>query len=293
MRTSTNHNNGGEKKPFDPRIPYFGVALSPKPTPFAPLLFSGRLPQGFQAAAEAGFQAIELSLRSPDEVNLDDLNTLLDLHGLSISAIATGRSYIEDNLSFANPEADVQERLVQRIKEHIRLAAQLNAAVIIGGIRGRFHGTASEQIQQREIAVKSIRDCAKFAKELGVTILIEPINRYESNFINLAGDGLQLLDQISEPSVKLLLDTFHMNIEEVNIPASIQSAGNRLGYMHFADSNRFAPGQGHTDFIQVMQALNSIHYQGVITVEILPAPDDETAIRQAGTYLRMLYSELS
>jgi sugar phosphate isomerase/epimerase len=290
LRTSTNHNNSGEKKPFDPRIPSFGVALSPKPTPFAPLLFSGRLPQGFQAAAEAGFQAIELSLRTADEVNLEELNTLLDLYGLSISAIATGRSYIEDNLSFANLEADVQDRLVLRIKEHIRLAAQFDAAVIIGGVRGRFHGTASEQIHQRDIAINSIRECAKFAKELGVTILIEPINRYETNFINLAGDGFRLLDEISEPSVKLLLDTFHMNIEEVNISASIQLAGNRLGYIHFADSNRFAPGLGHTDFVQVMHALNSIHYQGVITAEILPVPDDLAAIRQAGTYLKTLYS---
>ncbi len=290
MRTSITRTGQDENNASNPRLPYFGVALCPKPTPFAPLLFTGQLAQGLQAAAGAGFQVVEISLRTSDEVNPVELNQLLHQSHLSISAIATGRSFIEDSLSLTDPNAEIRSRTIQRIKEHIQFAARFSAAVIIGGIRGKLKGTVSEQSYQREVGINAIRECAQFARELGVILLIEPINRYETNFINTASEGVELLDETSEPSLKLVLDTFHMNIEEVNISASVQFVGNRLGYIHFADSNRLAPGQGHTDFAQVMHALNSIHYQGAITVEILPIPDDITAIHQAGAYLRSLYS---
>jgi sugar phosphate isomerase/epimerase len=289
LRTSTTQAGQDENKLSTPRLPSFGVALCPKTTPFAPLLFTGQLAQGFQAAADAGFQMVELSLRSGNEVNPVELTQLLQKFNLSISAIATGRSFIEDSLSLTDPNAEIRGHTILRIKEHIQFASGFDAAVIIGGIRGKLKGTASEQSYQRQMGVDSIRKCAQFAREHGVILLIEPLNRYETNFINTASEGIQLLDEISEPSVRLALDTFHMNIEEVNISASIQSVGNRLGYIHFADSNRLAPGQGHTDFAQVMHALTSIHYQGVIAVEILPIPDDTTAIRQAGAYLRKIY----
>jgi len=279
-----------KKKPHLTAIS-FGAALSPRSSPFAPLLFSGRIPQGFQTAAEAGFRAVELSLRTPDEVNSEELTDLLDAYELSLSAIATGRSYIEDSLSLSSPSAEVRNQAIQRVEGLIQLAAPFKAAVIIGGIRGRLDGTTSEQSQLRKSAILAIRECARYANELGVILLIEPINRYETNFINSSLEGIQLLDQISEPSVKLLLDTFHMNIEEVDLATAIKSTNDRLGYIHFADSNRLAPGQGHIDFAQVHQALADIRYQGIVTVEILPLPDDATAMHQAGVYLKALFGQ--
>ena len=277
-----------------PPGPYpFGVALSPQRTPFAPLLYSGRMSQGFRTAAEVGFHAVELSLRSTEEVKSDELKDLLDQFDLSLAAIATGRSCIEDTLCLCNPDAEIRNRVVQRIKSIIQFAAPFNAPVIIGGIRGRLEGTAIEQSHQREAAVDSIRECVVYAKDCHVSILIEPINRYETNFINTVNDGITLLDQISEPSAKLLLDTFHMNIEEVDISASIQSAGTRLGYIHFADNNRLAPGQGHIDFTEILQSLISINYHGIITVEILPLPDDATAMHQASAFLKTLNDQIS
>jgi sugar phosphate isomerase/epimerase len=168
------------------------------------------------------------------------------------------------------------------------LASKFKAAVIIGGIRGRLSGTETEQAQQREAAVQAMRECARFAAAHHVMLLIEPINRYETNFINSAADGLALLDEIGEPSVELLLDTFHMNIEDVCINGSLEAAGDRLGYVHVADSNRRAPGQGHLDFRSVLHTLAKIGYEGPVTAEILPVPDDLKAIRQAGSFLTSL-----
>jgi sugar phosphate isomerase/epimerase len=138
--------------------------------------------------------------------------------------------------------------------------------------------------------VEAICECARFAAAHQVQLLIEPINRYETNFINSSTQGLALLEEVGDPELKLLLDTFHMNIEEPDIDAALQMAADRLGYVHVADSNRYAPGQGHIDFLSVLRTLVRIGYQGPITAEILPVPDDVTAIQQAGSFLTSLSS---
>jgi sugar phosphate isomerase/epimerase len=88
--------------------------------------------------------------------------------------------------------------------------------------------------------------------------------------------------------VKVLLDTFHMNIEEVDFTETIQHVGNRLGYIHFSDNNRLAPGQGHIPFPVILAALAKVHYSGFITAEILPLPDDETALHLTNQYMKQL-----
>jgi sugar phosphate isomerase/epimerase len=119
-------------------------------------------------------------------------------------------------------------------------------------------------------------------------VYVEPINRYETNFINTVADGLAALDAINEAEVKLLLDTFHMNIEEFDLSAALRAAGDRLGYVHFADSNRQAPGRGHIDFLSLLRTLKDMGYRGRITAEILPLPDDEAALQGVAQFLNSL-----
>jgi sugar phosphate isomerase/epimerase len=265
-----------------------GIAVSPQPTSFGPLLYAGRLAEGLRIAGETGFSVVELSLRSVDGIEVDVLGMMLDELNLSLAAIATGQSCIHDSLCLCDPRTDVREATVERLKSIVRLASKFGAAVIIGGIRGRLSGTAAEREKQRDGAVEAIRECACFAAAQGVMLFIEPINRYETNFINSSVDGLALLDEVNEPGLKLLLDTFHMNIEEADINAALEATGDRLGYVHVSDSNRHAPGQGHIDFLGVLQTLAKIGYEGPVTAEILPVPDDLTAIRQASSFLTAL-----
>ena len=119
-------------------------------------------------------------------------------------------------------------------------------------------------------------------------MLLEPINRYETNVINTVEQGLEFIERTGLGSLKLLPDTFHMNIEERSLENSIRMAGDKLGSLHLADSNRWAPGMGHLDFKGVLSALQEIGYQGPLGVEVLPEPDDLTAARQAITHMRHL-----
>lgn len=266
----------------------FSVAMSPLQTVFGPVLFAGRLEEGLHAAAEVGFRKVELGLRDPEEYSGRGLDDLLATYGLSISAIATGQSCYHDNLCLCSPSADLCQKSVDRLKAFIRIGKRLGATVIIGGICGRLTGTENDMYQQHLRAISAIRDCASYGRELEVPMVLECINRYETNFICSVNDGLAVLDEIGEPNLKLLLDTFHMNIEEADISMSIRNAGEKLGYVHFSDSNRQAPGSGHMDFTNLLATLDSIDYTGTISTEVLPLPDDHEALRGAAEFYRSL-----
>jgi len=108
-------------------------------------------------------------------------------------------------------------------------------------------------------------------------LLIEPINRYETNFINNVTQALEFIDQVGEANIGVILDTFHMNIEEPSIYGSIQQAGERLWHVHLVDSNRYAPGMGHLDIPRIVQTIQKISYDGYVSAEVVPIPDDDTS----------------
>lgn len=263
-------------KSFEGRL---GFATSPRPSEFAPLLFAGRLEEGLKAAANFGFSAVELSLRARSDLEPELLGSMLSENHLRLCAIATGQACLFDSLCLSSPDPEVRAAAAGRLQGAIELASQFGAAVIVGGIRGRLVGSSAEQASQRAGATQAIRGCALLATRLDVPLLLEPINRYETNFVNTAAEGLALLAEIDQPSMKLLLDTFHMNIEERSLEDALRTAGDRLGYVHVADSNRRAPGQGHTDFMSLMGTLDEIDYGGMLVAEILPLPDDLGAAR--------------
>ncbi|HTU01192.1 MAG TPA: sugar phosphate isomerase/epimerase family protein [Candidatus Sulfotelmatobacter sp.] len=257
------------------------VALSPAATGFAPLLFAGQIEQGIRVAAELGYDAVELSLRDLARQDLGPILERIRAAGLQVSAIATGQVYLTDGLSLANPDGDRRAGAVARVRGFIEAAAPLQAFVILGGIRGRLEGPPERLPEQRAQAVEAIAACVRHAEAHGVTLLLEPINRYETNFINTIDDGLLVLKEIGSPSLGLLADTFHMNIEEASILESLRLAGRSLRYVHFVDSNRCAPGAGHLDFKEIVATLRRMGYRGFLAAEIIPRPDDFHAAQMA------------
>ena len=135
---------------------------------------------------------------------------------------------------------------------------------------------------------ESVLHCSQYAEKFGVPLLLEAINRYETNLLNTAAETVAFIKEIGVSNIKLLLDTFHMNIEEVDIPTAIRMTGDRLGYLHIVDSNRQAPGQGHVDVKAVLSALAASGYQGFVSAEILPLPDDDSAVLRTANYLESI-----
>jgi sugar phosphate isomerase/epimerase len=254
-----------------------GLAISPRPTTFGPVLFAGRMDEGIATARRLGFGLIELSLRSAADVNRKSLRSKLRAAGIAVSAIATGQACLFDGLCLSSTSESVRRNTIEHLRQEMELAAQLEASIILGGIRGRLDSEGGAQERARAAAVEAIEACVSAADRLGVQVLIEPINRYETNYLNTIDEVLDLIQQLRVGQVKVLLDTFHMNIEESRFEAAIRRAGPRLGYVHIVDSNRRAPGQGHVPFDAVMETLDAVGFDGPLVAEILPIPDDATA----------------
>lgn len=270
-----------------------GVSLSPHKSKFGPILFAGDLQKGLENAHRLGYGGVEISLLDSRQVDRKPLIQKLKSLNLEVFAIATGQTYYTDGYSLYHSDSDKRHSAIERVKGHIDLAADLGAKVIIGGIRGTI-----EKPDMKNLTVlnkrgqEAIENCVEYAESKEVILLLEPVNRYETNIFNTVEEGLYFIEKINSTNLKLLPDTFHMNIEEPSIVESIALAGSRLGYIHFADSNRWAPGLGHLDFRSINAALSKAGYSGPIGVEVLPRPDDLTAARKAIQYIKSVCQEV-
>jgi sugar phosphate isomerase/epimerase len=265
------------------------INLSPIKSPFSPLLFSGNLEEGFKNAARLGYSGVDLSLLDSAALDQDCIIGKAQSCKLKIYTIATGQTYYNDGYSLYSAENDKREMAVARIISHIDFASRLGAMVIIGGVRGKI--TASdehERFSQEQNGRQAICQCLKHAEDKGVTLLLEPINRYETNIINTLQEGVSFIEEVGSDNLMLLPDVFHMNIEERSIEESIIQYKSHIGFVHFADSNRQAPGLGHVDFKKILSALTEIGYDNAIGMEIIPKPDDLSAAVQAINYLKEL-----
>jgi sugar phosphate isomerase/epimerase len=253
-----------------------GRSTSPSPGRLAPILLRAQPAEAFALAAELGYDGVELHLRRPGDIDCVAVQKLAADYGLGIPMIGTGMA-VEEGLTFSDSDPDVRRRTVLRIREHIELSRFLGSMPVIGAIKGTLGDNPRTRPTRLSFIVDCVRECAEAATEAGVSLLVEAINRYETDYLTTVEEALGFLHDIGSPTLKLLVDTFHMNIEEADIAASVRKAGSTIGHVHLADSNRQAPGHGHLDLPSVLQALGDVHYQGYLSLECLPLPSPRQA----------------
>jgi len=251
------------------------------PTPFSPFSAKKGLKANLIKAAEAGYDGVELAITDPSRVNITEVKRLLREYNLAMPAITTGQAYGIEGLSLTSFNKEMRKRAIERIKEHIQLAKELDAVVIIGLIRGERGDDDT-----RKFLIEALETCASFDDK--VKLVLEPLNRYETELINTVDEALEIVEQIGIDNIGILFDTFHANIEEVSMKKSIQRANNRLFHIHIADSNRWAPGYGHLDFKEVSEAISKISYQGFGSLESLPKPTPENCLQGSAEYIKEL-----
>jgi len=262
-----------------------GVAVSTADAlPSAFVVFRDDLCRCVDRCAALGYHGVELALLDAAQVDIPRIRERLRATGLEIPCISSGQVFAADHLYFTHPDAGVRRAAVDRITAMIRLAAEFGARVNTGRVRGLIHaGETFETARGRFL--ECLNACAGVAEPLGVELIVEPVNRYEVNFINNCTEALDLIRACGRPCVKLMPDVFHMNIEDRSFRESFEAAGSLISYVHFADSNRLAPGWGHLDFDHLLSILRGIGYNGWITAEILPKPDPDSAAAQAAQFL--------
>jgi sugar phosphate isomerase/epimerase len=250
-----------------------------------PFVFHGGLADGCSRAAKYGFDAVEIFAHTAGTVNVAELERLLAVHRLSVAAFGTGAGWLVQKLSLTAADEATRSAAQDFVAQFIRLAGHFGAPVIIGSMQGRYAdnqrpGEALEWLRE------GLNELGEIAAERQVSLLIEPLNRYETNLLNRLGHTAAFVQLLKTTNVQVLADLFHMNIEEADMASAVRAAGRLIGHVHFADSNRQAIGFGHTDAGPVIGALREIGYTGYLSAEVLPLPTEDEAARQTIAAIR-------
>jgi len=241
----------------------------------------------YDAVRTFGFDALELSGRPAFE---DARAAIRDR--VPVTAIAGGyRGWLID------PDPDQIALARTDLAQLVDLAGELGTGIVVVPIWGRTRNlpglaTGRSRDQDEALFLEGLRPLAQRAERAGARIFIEPLNRYQNDVCVTIADALRLSAALASPAVIIVGDTFHMNIEEADMAASLAAAGERLGYVQVADSQRLEPGAGHIDFAPIFDALDEMGYEGDIGLECAglsgPAP---VALPRAAALLRDLIRE--
>ncbi|MBI1177382.1 TIM barrel protein [bacterium] len=233
-----------------------------------------------------GFDTVEIPIEDPSHIDPAKVKAAAEKAGIAIGSVCACMGPGRDLRGSA---AD-QKTGVTYVKAIIDQAAAMGCPRVIGpvySVVGKADAVDPKQ-QQKEFAlvVKNLKALAKHAEKKGVEICVEPLNRFETDFLNTCDQGLKLIKAVKSPAVKLHLDTFHMNIEEKNQAAAIKKAGNLLGHFHACGSDRGTPGNDHIDWVPIVKALKAVKYKGDVVIESFTT-DVKVIARAAAIWRKM------
>ncbi|MBL9190308.1 MAG: sugar phosphate isomerase/epimerase [Opitutaceae bacterium] len=233
-----------------------------------------------------GFDTVEIPVEDPSHIDPAHVKAALDKAGLACGSICACMGPGRD---FRGTAAE-QKTAMDYCKALIDQAVVLGCPRLIGPVYSVVgKADAVEPAAQKKewaLVVKNLKQLAAYAKKRGVTICVEPLNRFETDFLNTCDQGLKLLKAVGSPALKLHLDTFHMNIEEKNQAASIIKAGKHLGHFHACGSDRGTPGNDHIDWKPIVKALKKIGYKGDVVIESFTT-DVKVIARAAAIWRKM------
>jgi sugar phosphate isomerase/epimerase len=236
--------------------------------------------------ADWGYDGVELGLRDPALLDGRQIQSWLAQYHLEMPALCTGEVFGQDGLAIIGMPADVMSACEARLRAIIDFGAEFGDGVVV--TLGRVRGKPDQQAPQQSFAlgVAAFQRLSDYAAPKGVRLALEPANHHEVSFIMTTQEGLAFVAEVNRPNFGLMLDTYHMNIEEQNVHASLRAARRYNWHMHIADNNRKWPGNAHFDFAQIVATLDDLGYEGYLSGEMLPWPDAETAGRETIHYMR-------
>lgn len=245
-----------------------------------------------------GLDFIEIPLMNLEGVDSKAVRERLESVGL---AACTSTVLLGDT-DITSHDPEVRRKGIEYLKKCVVATSEMGATIFSGVIYSQHVKPAVHPPTLREwqYAADALREVARFAREYGVQIGLEPVNRYETYLINTCEQAMRLREMIGEPNVKIHLDTYHMNIEEKNLYEATKLAGEHLVHLHLSESDRGIPGTGLVRWDDLFRALKEINYRGFAALESFVdltnnmntwvwrrlAPDGDTLVREGIKFIR-------
>src|SRR5580692_5430804 len=214
---------------------------------------------------QRGFDGVEVPLFRPAEFPAAAVRRDTEANGLECTVC----SVLVQGLSLIGDDAHVRRKTVSHLRDAIKAVADAGARIIAGPLYspvGYLPGRR-RTVDEWNWAVEGYQSITPTLEENHVTLAIEPLNRFETFFLNTAADAAALCDQVGHPNVGILFDTFHANIEEKDIAAGYRTLGKHLKHVHTCENDRGTPGSGHVEWDAVFEALRHTHYDSWLVIE--------------------------
>lgn len=241
-------------------------------------------------ADRMGFDVVEVPIENRDGFEYERAGELLAEHGLDCSVVVA----MTEERDFLHDDAAVRDNAGEYVRHCVDAAASMGADRVVGPIYSAVGRTWLMSDADRELAidrvVSQLADLAPYAADRGVTLCIEPLNRFETSVLNTAEQVVDVVDRVAHPACRVHLDTFHMNIEERSLPAAIRRTGDRLGHFHACGNDRGPPGDGTIDWDGVAAALADVGYDDMIVIESFTS-DVRTIARAASIWRPLAESQ--
>ena len=271
-------------------------------SPLTTELLEGLVPR----IAGFGFDHVEVPPEQPGDIDYLRARDLVQEYDLGISIVAV----MAADRDLLHDDPVLRENAAAYVRHCIDAAETMGAKRIVGPFYsavGRLWISPPEQREREEASLlPSLRGLADYAAEKDVVLCLEPVNRFETSFINTAAQAVRLVDRVDHPGFQMALDTFHMNLEEKSLGDAIRTAGPRLCHFHVGENDRGTVGTGHVPWAEVAVALRDIHYDGIVVMETFsskvesiaaaaaiwrPLADDQDTLAQEGlVFLRQLFA---
>jgi sugar phosphate isomerase/epimerase len=249
--------------------------------------FSGNLDEAFKNLALMGFEGVEIMTRYPSQLAKLPLHELLGSNKLTLVGMCTGHMFGEDSLGLLLPNLTINQMAIDRMKEYIDYCdAYPESGLMINIGRSRGVGDPEQLDATYSKFASAVQELADYALPKNVRFILEPVSRNEVNFIHTTQDGLRIVEMVNRPNFGLMVDTYHMHHEDVDLIESFYEAAPYIWHVHFSDSNRRHPGSGAIDYDKVVIALKDIGYEGYVSLEIQPWPDPVSSAGRSIEYLR-------
>ncbi len=240
----------------------------------------------FKTFKKWGFDSIEIPIEDPSHIDTAKVKAALDKNGLVCGSICACLGPDRD----LRGNAQQQKTGMAYIMKLVDQVVELGCPSVIGPVYssvGRADAVPAEEYKQQwKAVVNNLRKVCDYAESKGVQICMEPLNRFETDFINTVDQALKMVKDVGSPALKLHLDTFHMNIEEKDQGKAIRKAGKLLGHFHACGSDRGTPGNDHIDWTAIVAALKAVRYNGDVVIESFTT-DVKVIAKAAAIWRRM------
>lgn len=262
------------------------VALSPDVT-----AFQGRLEDSLDFLAQLGYDGVEFMTLNPGQLDQEWVGQELDKRGLMVSLVCTGEIFGQLKQSYMDRDESVRKEAVRRSKDIVDFASLLGANINIGRIHGVFYRDVDRETSMGWL-VDALRDLCDHAGPKNVKVALENVTIMQTNVMNTCREAAEVVSRVGRDNCKIMMDVFHMNIEEKDMFQAIRDYARCNIHVHLADNNRRYPGDCGLDFETIVQAFKDVGYNGAFTTEIFQLPDQETAARQSISHLAPIFKKV-